>query len=356
MALHTAWLRSVLSIKGTRRIAGSPLRARSMTVNVWAYNVALIVIAVLVYLLGVSRLTQQGGAVRMPFLALALIFSVESASRVHIHFRRNAQSYSLSEIPLIIGLFFVAPDELILARLMGAAIGLGLFRRQPPIKLFFNLASFALEAETATLLFNRVLPTTDITAPAAWLWILLTMVIVATIGFVLSAVVITLAEGSVKRRQWVLPAILTMGGSVANASLGLEVVAAVSRNVSEMLLLLLPVLTLAAAYALYTREFQKRQQLQYLYQSSDLLQRVTTQEAAIPELLRQLCQVFRAEVAKIILLPTATSSNQAYTIAVRRDATTESNEPLHLGFLDCFTPLLDETERGFIAVPPRCTP
>ena len=356
MALRTARLRSLLSTKGTRRLVGSPWRTRSMAVDVWAYNVALICIAVLVYVFGVSRLPQQGGPVRLPFLALALIFSAESAFRVHIHFRRNAQSYSLSEIPLIIGLFFVAPDELILARLMGAAIGLGLFRRQPPIKLFFNLASFALEAETAVLLFNRVLPTTDITAPAAWLWILLTMVIVAAIGFVLSAIVITLAEDQVKRRQWVLPAVLTIGGGVANASLGLEVVAAVSRNVSEMLLLLLPVLTLAAAYALYTREFQKRQQLQYLYQSSDLLQRVTAQEAAIPELLRQLCQVFRAEVARIILLPAATSSNQTYTIAVRRGATSESHEPVHVGFLDRFSPLLDETGRGFIAVPPRTTP
>ena len=327
-----------------------------MAFDVWAYNSLLIVIALLTFFFGVARLPQAWGAVHINPLILAAVFCMESAFRVHIHFRRNAQSYSLSEIPLIIGLFFVTPEELVIARMLGAVVGLGLLRRQPPIKLAFNLASFAIEAEAATLIFNRVLPVNTVASPLTWLGTLVLIVIVSAIGFMLSAIVITLAEDSVKRRQWLLPAALSVGGGIANASLGLEVVAAVSRNVSEMLLLLLPVLTLSASYALYTREFQKRQQLQYLYQSSDLLQRVTTHEAAIPELLRQLCQVFRAEAAKITLLPVATGGEHGYTVEVRRGVASEQQCETDVAFLAQFAPLLDEQRRGFVASSPRVSP
>src|SRR4029077_20798256 len=128
------------------------------------------------------------------------VFAVESAFRVHIHFRRNAQSYSLSEIPLIAGLFFVTPDQLLLARLIAAGVGLGLLRRQPAIKLCFTLLSFTLEAELATLLLNLAMPSHDIAPPFTWLGVPMIVAAVALFGFLLSAIVITLAEGSLKRR------------------------------------------------------------------------------------------------------------------------------------------------------------
>ena len=83
------------------------------------------------------------------------------------------------------------------------------------------------------------------------------------------------------------PSSITLGGCLANTSLGLEVVTAVSRHPVELWLLITPLVAISAAYALYTREHSKRQQLQYLYQSSDLLQRATADSSAIPELLAQ---------------------------------------------------------------------
>ncbi|MBV8194565.1 MAG: EAL domain-containing protein, partial [Candidatus Dormibacteraeota bacterium] len=111
-----------------------------------------------------------------------------------------------------------------------------------------------------------------------------------------------------------------------------------------------------AAYALYTREHRKRQQLQYLYQSSDLLQRVATQNAAIPELLRQLCQVFRADAARITLLPMARTGVDGHTFEVRHGETMERPEAVNSAFLESFAPLLQDDQRGFIAVPPRISP
>ena len=43
-----------------------------------------------------------------------------------------------------------------------------------------------------------------------------------------------------------------------------------------LLLLLTPLAAIGAAYVLYTREHQKHQRLQYLYKSSDMLQRASS--------------------------------------------------------------------------------
>ncbi len=275
---------------------------------------------------------------------------------MYIHFRSNAQSYSLSEITLIIGLFFATPDELVLARLIGAAIGLGLIRRHPPIKLVFNVLEFAIEAEIVAILFSFLAPGHDVTSPLTWLFVLGVVAASSMCGFLLSAIVITLAEDSLKRRQWLQPAAIVCVGGAANASLGLEVVAAVSRNSLEMLLLVLPIATLLAAYALYTREHQKRQQLQYLYQSSDLLQRATNQRSAIPELLAQLCQVFRAELAEITLLPAASGGDAGYSIVMRRGASSEQTHDVTLDLLERFMLLLGDGQRGLMAGPGDADP
>ena len=327
-----------------------------MVTRVWAFNASLAAGAVMLLIFGAGRIEQTWRVVHLPWPALATMFAIVSATRVYVHFRRNAQAYALSEIPLVIGLFFCTPDELVLARVLGSAVGLGVICRQPPIKLAFNLSSFAIETEVATLLAARLHLTSGPLTGWSWVGLLLVVLVVSSIGFVLSAAVITLAEERLERRGWLLPAALAIGGGVANASLGSAIVTTVLRNPAEVLFFVLPLLIVAAAYALYTREYQKRQQLQYLYQSSDLLQRATEQEAAIPELLRQLCQVFRTEMAQITLLPFAGNMDHAQQIAVCNGTVTELRGSPELDFLERFVPLVESEQRTFLAVPPRASP
>ena len=140
---------------------------------------------------------------------------------------------------------------------------------------------------------------------------------------------------------------------MVNASLGIEVVAAVSRDAAEILLLLVPIATLSTAYTLYTREHEKRQRVQHLYQSSDLLHRSASSDSAIAELLGQLCTVFRAEMAEATLLPTVTGSDQAVSIVVRAGACTQEQRPLSIELVETFLPVLDEARPGFVATPSR---
>ena len=335
------------SDEGIRRDAGSPQHARRVT-DVWVYSGALAVLAVVLFALFVRRQPQTWAGFHIPLPALAALFCAAESWRVYIHFRRNAQSFALSEIPLVVGLFFASPDELVFARLAGAAVGLTLIRRHPPIKLLFNLSSFVLEAELMLILFN-VMPDHDVSHPVVWFLTLLIASAGSMLGFMLTSIAITLAEQGVDSRQRLQTGGITLIGCLANTSLGLEVVTAVSRHPVELWLLITPLVAIAAAYALYTREHSKRQQLQYLYQSSDLLQRATADSSAIPELLAQLCHVFRAEVASVTLLPVATNTDTVRTVVMRRGVCKEDLRSMGGDVLEHFSPLLDEGHHGVIA-------
>jgi diguanylate cyclase (GGDEF)-like protein len=333
----------------------APPRARhGPVVPIWVLNGFLAAIAGVVYVVTVAPLAQSTGITLPPIAVLAIVVAAFTATewwRVFIHFRQEAQSYSLSEIPLVIGLFVLSPDHLVLARVLGAAIGLGIVRRQEPKKLVFNLASFALEAETVTVLVHWVAGAKpDPNIPVVWLWVLLFMTVASLLGFALTASVISLAEGRrPSYREWIQPVALAVLGGFANCSLGLVVVAMLERRPEMLLLLLTPFAAIGAAYVLYTSEHQKHQRLQFLYESSDLLQRASSDGAAIPELLDQLCKVFRSDIATVILLPTATGTGSLRIITTTGRQREHTDTPMRADDLEYFVPLLDETKRGLIA-------
>ena len=92
--------------------------------------------------------------------ALFAAFLAAEATHLHIEFRRQNNSISLSEIPLIVGLFF-DPLTLLLVRLLAAAV-VAVVQRRPLVKALFNLALFSAEVVVASLVFYAF-PTHDIT-------------------------------------------------------------------------------------------------------------------------------------------------------------------------------------------------
>ena len=185
------------------------------------------------------------------------------------------------------------PGELVLARVLGAAIGLGLIRRQEPMRLLFNIASFAIETEALLILVNLVhgpVSRSDATNPIMWLWVLLFMSVASLLGFAFTALAISLAEGRQSRRPWLQPIVMVLIGGFANCSIGLAVVAIYANKPWELLLLLTPLAAIAASYVLYTREHEKHERLQYLYESSDMLQRRELRRRCDPRPARPLLQ------------------------------------------------------------------
>jgi len=305
---------------------------------------ALVVIAAAaVYVLAVAPLKQTESPTWYPVLIFVALFGACESWRVSIEFRRTSQTYSLSEVPLVAGVFLLSPGQVVLARVAGGAIALGLIRRQAPVKLIFNMASFALEAEILTVLVHLLdspLRRADAATPRLWFWVVLFTMISSLVGFGLSAAAITVTQGG--RVQWASPLIIVGVGGIANCSLGLVVAALIATKPMFLLLLFTPLAAIGVALFLYTQEQRRRERLQHLYASTDLLQRASTDGAAIPELLGQLCTALRADIATVSLLPAATGTTSWRTIRSVEGTCEQVDAALSPDHLEQLVPLLAE--------------
>src|SRR3712207_3827643 len=70
----------------------------------------------------------------VPWWALACAYVVTEMFVLHIQVRREAHTLSLVELPLVIGLFFASPLDLLLGRLLASLISHGLLKRARPLK------------------------------------------------------------------------------------------------------------------------------------------------------------------------------------------------------------------------------
>ena len=88
---------------------------------------------------------------------VAVLFALTELALVHIEFRHEASSYSLSGIPLVLGLLTCPPAQLVVARVVGALIAFAV-QRPAPGKVFYNTCAYAFEAATVATLAHAILP------------------------------------------------------------------------------------------------------------------------------------------------------------------------------------------------------
>ena len=327
--------RAVARAIGARRRAQKPGASPRETVRrTWLLNAVLVTLAACFYVATVRGVRLAAPVVHLPWILLASLFCAAEGWRVYVHLRRNAISFSLSELPLVLGLYFADPATLVSARVAGGLVALLLIRRYSPIKVVFNLAVQVIEAEVGLWLLSVLEPARLLGDLRSWLIVVGITAIVAALGFSLTASVIRLAEGSLTRQQLARGYLFALGAALVNACLAIEAASAMARNLADLWLLSMPLLGVAGAYFLYTSEYQKRQRIQHLYECSDLLQRAGAAEVAVPELLTQISQVFRAEVAELVMLPVATGTGRASTTSLRDGHVRKREQEVDRAFLE----------------------
>ena len=284
--------------------------SRETVRRTWLFNALLVTVAVGFYLTTVSTIRLAEPVVQLPWILLAGLFCAAEAWRVYVHLRRNAISFSLSEVPLVLGLFFASPGVLVSACMAGGLVALFLIRRYSAIKVVFNLAVRVVEAEVALWMLFLLEPTRNLSDPKSWAIVVGITATIAVLGFSLTALVIWLAEGSLSRAQLARGYVFSLGAGLANACLAIEAAAATSRNLAELGLLSMPLLGVAGAVFPLHVGVSETPANPAPVQCSDLLQRSGAAEVAVPELLTQISQVFRAEMAEVVMLPVATGTGR----------------------------------------------
>ena len=221
-------------------------------------------IALAVYLGAIQGLDAVAAPFQVPWWLLAIGYGLAEVLVVHLQFRRDTHSFSLSEIPLVVGLFFLRPSELLLALVVGRAVALALHRRQPLIKLAFNLANLACVTSAAVLVFRSIVAARDPLGPAGWLGAMAAAIGADILSLLLISFVVWLAVGRP-------PEVAKLIGSGTVASFFNTCVALVTVTVlwikpEAIWLPLVLAGMMVGAYRIYGSVRQKHESLEVLYE------------------------------------------------------------------------------------------
>ncbi|MGB3736335.1 MAG: bifunctional diguanylate cyclase/phosphodiesterase [Ilumatobacter sp.] len=133
-------------------------------------------------------------------LAVALMFGASIVVVFHVEFRREAFTFSLSEVPISIAVVFLIPVEGVAARVAGTLVAVLLFRRPPLVKLLFNLSAFIFEVAIAYAITHALLSGNE-PSDARIVFVVTGAVIVASLaGSVAVSVAISRFEGDTRNR------------------------------------------------------------------------------------------------------------------------------------------------------------
>src|SRR5271157_2946889 len=239
----------------------------------------------------------------LPWLLLVVLFYVAEAMVIHLHVGQSAQSFSLVEFPLVAGLVMFAPIELIVARMVGAGLALAINRRQPPVKLAFNLAQFGLSTMTSLVIVHRARQSDGGFGPSIWVAVIAAVVVENLISVVSISAVISLADGTPQYRR--IPEMLKIGLAISltNASLALMCLTVIWTDPGAVWLFIIPVVTVFVSYRAYISERQQHESLELLFESTRIVQRSPQLDTALISLLSHARTMFRADLAEICLLP-----------------------------------------------------
>jgi diguanylate cyclase (GGDEF)-like protein len=273
--------------------------------------------------------------VDVPWYLVALGFLVTELKVVDVHFRREKHSFSLTELPAVIGFFLLTPTDYFLAMLTGTAAAM-LVGRQPAIRVAFNLSNFAFVAAVAMSVFYTLYTPHGEPHVGGWIAGFSSTATASVLSALSIATVISLSGGAPQFQK--LPEMIQFGllVAVANTSLALLAVSMLWEDPQLLALLAVPLVVVFLAYRAYVSEREKHQQLELLYQSSRILQHSPELDSALGALLEHAREIFRAERAEVLLWPRdgaaeglLTSTLQDGPIRTMEPVAVEAVHPLH---------------------------
>jgi diguanylate cyclase (GGDEF)-like protein len=149
--------------------SGRPSWLKTATIN--AFSVLLASGAALLLAMGplsglgpVHHLTSQPVMFGLLFVAFAASVWVP----VSFHYRGGSYLFTLTEVPLLLGLVFASPPVLVLSLFTAALAVFALARRQEPSQVVNNVATSAFAAAVAAIVFRQLLGAHSPVSPFGW--------------------------------------------------------------------------------------------------------------------------------------------------------------------------------------------
>ncbi|MFP5298291.1 MAG: ATP-binding protein, partial [Actinomycetota bacterium] len=285
--------------------------------------------AVALFLGPIDDLAGTRAPLHIPLPLAVLLFFAGESMVVHLQLRRDAYSYSLTEVAMIICLFFADPATVVLGQSLGSTAALTVVRRQSILKLVFNVAHYCFEACLAVLLFDAFVWGSSPLDPLTWMKVVVSVSLTSTVSTLTVALAIGMSGSDVDLKATMRGLAYGLVLMMTNVSLALLGVNILWIKPGAAMLLAIPTAVLFVSYRAYIAQREKRESVELLYESSRSVQRSSSSEQAIMTLLSQARQMFRAEVAQLTLF-SEDEENLAWRSSLGPDDLVGVMEPVKL--------------------------
>jgi diguanylate cyclase (GGDEF)-like protein len=245
-------------MRATRLSGGGPGHRQDLA---WFVTVPLAVVAVAISVPMVA--TTPSSAYRWPttFMLLAL-FALTHATEQHLIVKRQTATLLLAEIPLVIGLFLIAPLQLIVIRVL-AIVAVQIWQRLAVTKVIFNGASLAMSTALACLIV-RVSHPSGVGPPT---WIVLAGAVFASTASSLVAIsaVLSLVQGPPPIRGLLRTIASVFSVAAVNITIGIVVLLVIKVQPWSIVLLVCLLALLLVFYRSYAQFVGQHRSLAELY-------------------------------------------------------------------------------------------
>ncbi|MFN8630966.1 MAG: PAS domain-containing sensor histidine kinase [Chloroflexota bacterium] len=228
----------------------------------------------------------------------AALFAIAEAATVWLDISGVSVGIVLRSTPLLIGLIFARPPELLAAQVLGMSAGLLLIRRRPAREAVPLVAIGAVATAAAAGVFAAILGDAGRGAVRWWVasWAAAEML---AVGCALAAAM--LAKTSRTPRSIAVTTVFVGLAAVVDASLGMTVVVFLSTEPAELWLLAGPMVVAAATYRAWTRLRNRQARVELLYACAQVFDGQVNAAAMITSLLETVRQALDADVAEILI-------------------------------------------------------
>ena len=299
--------------------ATAPKRARL----IWGISGGAAVVAGLLFLAVVLKLASP--AHHLPFLGVAAMFAIAEIAVVPLEVGSRSHTFSLVEVPLVLGLLTLEPKMLVASWLAGGAFTLAVVRRQSIIKFSYNVAGFALQAVVAVLIFHVFSNGRNLLGGATFVGVFAATLVSSGISVVSVFVAVALTEGAQPRDERASHLMFGLVSTAVTSSTMLLGVVLEQTDPNALWLLAMPIAAGYLAQRAFTNHVREHRRLTLVRQSTELVAELGTEES-VGSLLRQICRTLNTEVAALTYLPVDVPDS----LALATHGPDDQETPLHL--------------------------
>ncbi len=267
---------------------------------IWVLGAALVALALVLDVVVIAPLAPIELGAPLPWWSLAIFFAVAEIFIIEFTSRQDTHSFTLSELPLVVGLFVLAPRDLILAQAVGATAALLLQGPRQPIKILFNIGNFMVGTAIAVLVFRQLVALGDPLGPAGWFAGFSAAFVSDTLATLLVLTAISLSEG----RPPTIPRLIGLGTlyTLADTSLALvSVVVLLLHPVAGWLLIVLACVFFFG-YRAYGSMRQRHESLETLQRSTRSIELALSVDRVAETLAQRARDMFHADRVDVLFL------------------------------------------------------